>query len=192
MRENLRSSTRAMVWIRSVLARPGTPTIRLLPPTNSVSSTWLMMSSWPTISFLSSVMIWSRPTFIRSASATSSGVFISIVSKTAPFASSAHCAHCAHRAQCAPSVGHGINDVINTEFVCLIRQIHGEIARVREFPQLAQIVIVVGDREQAFSRVIVLEDAVPLRDAIKPWHIIQRIDFEKRMKNRMAGVEPLE
>ena len=39
MRENFRSSTRAIVWISSVLARPGTPTIRLLPPTNSVSST---------------------------------------------------------------------------------------------------------------------------------------------------------
>ena len=73
-----------MVWISSVLARPGTPTIRLLPPTNSVSSTWLMTSSWPTISFLSSVMILSRPTFIRSASATSSGVFISIVSTQTP------------------------------------------------------------------------------------------------------------
>src|SRR5436190_13951830 len=56
----------------SVLARPGTPTIRLLPPTNSVSSTWPTTSSWPMISFLSSVTICWRPLFIRSASATSS------------------------------------------------------------------------------------------------------------------------
>ena len=40
MRLNLRSSTRAIEWMSSVLARPGTPTMRLLPPTNSVSSTW--------------------------------------------------------------------------------------------------------------------------------------------------------
>jgi len=39
MRENLRSTTCAIVWIRSVLANPGTPTIRLLPPTKSVSKT---------------------------------------------------------------------------------------------------------------------------------------------------------
>ena len=39
MRENFRSSTRAIVWISSVLASPGAPTIRLLPPTNSVIST---------------------------------------------------------------------------------------------------------------------------------------------------------
>jgi hypothetical protein len=45
MRENFRSSTRAMVWISSVLANPGAPTIRLLPPTNNVFSTCAMTSS---------------------------------------------------------------------------------------------------------------------------------------------------
>jgi hypothetical protein len=35
MRLNFRSRTRASVAISSVLARPGTPTIRLLPPTKS-------------------------------------------------------------------------------------------------------------------------------------------------------------
>jgi hypothetical protein len=39
MRLNLRSSTCASVRMSSVLASPGTPTIRLLPPTKSVSST---------------------------------------------------------------------------------------------------------------------------------------------------------
>ncbi len=38
-RLNFRSSTRAIVWISSVFASPGTPTMRLLPPTNSVNST---------------------------------------------------------------------------------------------------------------------------------------------------------
>ena len=36
IRENFKSSTRAIVWISNVLARPGTPTMRLLPPTNRV------------------------------------------------------------------------------------------------------------------------------------------------------------
>src|SRR6185436_3356992 len=57
----------------SVLARPGAPTIWLLPPTKSVISTWLMTSSWPMMSFLSSATICARPAFIRSASAMSSG-----------------------------------------------------------------------------------------------------------------------
>ncbi len=57
MRENFSSSTRASVWISSVLASPGTPTIRLLPPTNSDSSTCCTVSSWPMISFCSSVTI---------------------------------------------------------------------------------------------------------------------------------------
>ena len=37
MREKFRSSTCAIEWISSVLASPGTPTIRLFPPTRSVS-----------------------------------------------------------------------------------------------------------------------------------------------------------
>ena len=57
MRLNFSSSTCASVAISSVLARPGTPTIRLLPPTKSVCSTSSMTSSWPTIRFCSSAMI---------------------------------------------------------------------------------------------------------------------------------------
>ncbi len=45
MRLNLRSSTWASVAMSSVFASPGTPTIRLLPPTNSVCSTSSMMSA---------------------------------------------------------------------------------------------------------------------------------------------------
>ena len=61
MRVNFRSSTCASVWIISVLARPGTPMMRLLPPTNSVSSTWSSTSSWPTMSFRSSATIRPAP-----------------------------------------------------------------------------------------------------------------------------------
>ena len=73
MRENFRSTTRASVWMSSVLASPGTPTIRLLPPTKSVSSTCCSTSSWPTMSFFSSWRMRAWPWFIRSASAMSSG-----------------------------------------------------------------------------------------------------------------------
>ena len=72
MRENFRSSTSAIVRMSSVLARPGTPTMRLLPPTSSVSSTCSMTADWPTMILPSSASIRSRLAFIRSASATSS------------------------------------------------------------------------------------------------------------------------
>src|SRR5215210_192602 len=72
MRVNLRSTTLARVAINKVLARPGTPTIRLLPPTNNVSSACAITSSCPTMSFLSSETISRRPAFILSASAMSS------------------------------------------------------------------------------------------------------------------------
>ena len=54
MRENLRSSTCAIVLMSSVFARPGTPTMRLLPPVNSDSSTSSITSSWPMMSLCSS------------------------------------------------------------------------------------------------------------------------------------------
>ncbi len=47
MRLNLRSSTFASVATSSVFASPGTPTIRLLPPTNSDSSSSSMTSRLP-------------------------------------------------------------------------------------------------------------------------------------------------
>src|SRR5688500_7518904 len=57
----------------SVLARPGAPTIRLLPPTKSVIRTWPITSSCPMITFFNSSTIACRPFFMRSASARSSG-----------------------------------------------------------------------------------------------------------------------
>src|SRR5262245_6419619 len=73
MRLNFRSSTFDSVAISSVFASPGTPTIRLLPPTNNDMRISSMTSPCPMIRLPSSVMICCRPTFIRSASARSSG-----------------------------------------------------------------------------------------------------------------------
>ena len=73
MRANFRSRTCAIVWMSRVLARPGTPMMRLLPPTKSVSSVSSMTRCWPMIFLRISVRICSRPAFMRSASAMSSG-----------------------------------------------------------------------------------------------------------------------
>ena len=146
----------------SVLASPGTPTIRLLPPTNSVSSTWLMTSSWPTISFFSSVMIWSRPAFIRSASARSSGEFISIVfhgdSISTRRSLSVDCGLCQDRLIRRTRhdlrhllVRHRVHDVVHAELVRLVRKVDRHDSRCRKTPRLAQIMVVVRDRDQPLS-----------------------------------------
>ena len=57
MRLNFSSSTCARVWMSSVFASPGTPMIRLLPPTNSVCSTSSMTSRWPMMRLCSSARI---------------------------------------------------------------------------------------------------------------------------------------
>ena len=72
MRANFRSSTSAIVRTSSVFARPGTPTMRLLPPANSVSITCSMTAACPMMTLPSSATIRSRLVFIRSARATSS------------------------------------------------------------------------------------------------------------------------
>ena len=54
MRENLRSSARASVEMSSVLASPGTPTSRQLPPANSAISACSTTASCPTITLRSS------------------------------------------------------------------------------------------------------------------------------------------
>src|SRR5215210_7647648 len=66
----------------SVLARPGTPMISELPPTNNVCSTSSMTSCWPMMRLCSSARIALRPLFILSARAMSSGEFRSRVSAT--------------------------------------------------------------------------------------------------------------
>ena len=55
MRENLRSSARDSVEMSSVLARPGTPTSRQLPPANSAISACSTTASLPTMTLRSSV-----------------------------------------------------------------------------------------------------------------------------------------
>src|SRR5205085_2043289 len=58
--------------MRSVFASPGTPTMRLLPPVNSESSTSSIASCWPTMSLRSSVMIASCSLLRRRARSRSS------------------------------------------------------------------------------------------------------------------------
>ena len=82
MRLNLSSSTRASVWIRSVFARPGHADDQAVAADEQRQQHLPTTSSWPTMIFLSSVTIRFRPSFILSASATSSAASSTAASLT--------------------------------------------------------------------------------------------------------------
>src|SRR6185295_668333 len=175
MRENLRSSTLAIVRMRSVFARPGTPTIRLLPPTKSDRSTWSTTASWPTICFLSSATMRFRPSRSRSARATSS-------------AASSPC--CVEVMSLAWSVRHGVDEIVYAELVVLVGQVDGDEPRVRPLPRFADVVVVVHDHQHALRGVVVLEDPKVLRWSGRIGRLPrQRIDLEERVKYRVRGRE---
>src|SRR3954469_2572712 len=207
IRENFSSSTRASVCTSSVFASPGTPTIRLLPPTNSVSSTSETTSSWPTIALRSSPMIRSRPDFIRSASATSSGdsrLMVVVVGCNRASMGGIRrpvcrmrCTGCANRTDSAArtphreSMRHRIDDVVHAELVRLVREIHRRVAGVGPLPVLADVVVHVGDRDQPFLRVVVLEDA-PVRrrqPAVGRRERQRIVDLEERMEGGGTAVQ---
>src|SRR5438128_1633467 len=151
MRLNLRSSTWASVAMSSVFARPGTPTIRLLPPTKSVSSTSSMTSLCPTIFFWSSAMICLRPSFILSASATSSADSRPELSR---FKSNG---------RLPMSMRHSVHDVVHAELVRLVRLFDRPEARRGEFPEVRDVRAVVDDHHQPLLRIVVFEEAEELR-----------------------------
>src|SRR5262245_40768208 len=164
MRLNFSSSTLARVAMSSVLARPGTPTIRLLPPTKSESSTSSMTSPWPMMSLPISWRICLRPWFIRSASATSSAdskSVVFVVTGSLPVSSpgrpSAGCR--------GLSVRQSVHDVVHAEFICLVRFVDGFDPGIRPFPELGNIGVVIDHHHQALRRVVVFVDAAEHRPA---------------------------
>src|SRR3954464_682524 len=192
MRLNFRSSTRASVWISSVLASPGTPTMRLLPPTKSVSRTSLTTSSWPMMSFRSSVMIRSRPAFIRSASATSSGDSRSMVSVTAEFktASSA-----GGNGWARPHPGRQpIHHVVDPELVRVVREIDRRDAGIGKLPVLTDVVVHVRDGEHPLRGIVVHEQAPVARTELPAVNGRRRErlrvrDLEKRVEHFRRSIE---
>src|SRR3982750_3999270 len=175
MRLNRSSSTFANVPINSVFARPGTPTIKLLPPTNNVSSTSSMTSFCPTICFCSSAMMALRPPFILSASATSSADSSPDASR---FSSKAALPH-------PHLVSHSVHDVIDAQFVGLIRFVNRPETSRREFPEVRNIGAVVDDHHQPLLRIVVLEHTKELRlvAVVRLRNDVERLDFEKRIED---------
>src|SRR5438093_689899 len=176
MRVNFSSSTCARVWISNVLASPGTPTMRLLPPTKSVFSTSSMTSCWPMILLCSSARTALRPLFILSASAMSSGESRSTMLGVIVLS----------------SMGHRVNDVVDSELVGFVCIADGREARVRELPVLRDVVVVVRDRDQAFGRVVVLEHPeVDRTEAAIIWwlELLRSRNLEERMEDGVRAVE---
>src|SRR6266487_3864869 len=206
MRLNLRSSTWASVAISSVLARPGTPTIRLLPPTKSVLSTSSTTSLWPTMRFCSSVMICLRPVFILSASAMSSvdsnsAAPLLTESTSAPFPGQACRLRAsrygvprrreakAGRRPALPmsrrtlpgSMQHAVHDVVDAELVRLVRFVDRLQSRIGELPELRDVGVEIHNHHQPFARVVVLEDAPEhrLSRIVVLRNDIEIVDFEE-------------
>src|SRR5580765_6189703 len=176
MRLNRSSSTCASVAISSVFARPGTPTIRLLPPTNSVANTSSMTSSCPTILFFSSLMTAFRPAFILSASATSSADSRpSRVTFTGP----------------PDSVRQSVDDVVHAHLVRFVRFVDRAEPCCRELPEVRDVGAVVHHDHHPFLRVVVLEDAVELRlvAVVRLRDDLERRDLEERVKDDHRRVE---
>src|SRR5687768_3772253 len=135
----------------SVFARPGTPTIRQLPPAYSAVSACSITSSCPMMSFRSSLMIWSRPRRNLSASATSSGASSATWSRTVV-------ATCALR-----SVGHGVDQVVHHDLVRLVGNVDRGVGLVGKLHQLAEVAVVPRDGDEPLVRIVVLERPVELR-----------------------------
>src|SRR2546422_3138782 len=193
MRLNFRSSTCASVAMSSVFARPGTPTMRLLPPTNSVTSTSSTTSFCPTMRFSSSVMICLRPAFILSASATSSTESKSaVVSSTfVPRGRTRGSAPTSGPTYVSALMNHPVHDVVDAELVRLVRLVDRFQTRIGKLPELRDVGVEVHHDQQPLGRIVVLEDAtedrcshvVVLRDDVEV------VDLEKRMKDRMRRVQ---
>src|SRR5437588_1015644 len=187
MRVNFRSSTLASVATSSVLARPGTPTIRLLPPTKSVSSTSSMTSDCPMIRLPSSSMICWRPTFILSASAMSSADSKSTVSTAtiSPWDQAI-----ATDQRLTTLVRHPVNDVVDADFVRFIGLVDRFEAGIGPLPVLRDVGVVVDHHHDPLRRIVVLIDRpedrgrriVILRD-------VERLDLEEAVEDVVRDVE---
>src|SRR5579864_3386000 len=183
MRVNFRSSTWASVAMSSVFARPGTPTIKLLPPTNSVCNTSSMTSDWPMIRLPSSVMIACRPTFILSASAMSSAESKSTVCSRVTRALLVSWRSCS-------LMSHPVNHVIDADLVGLVRFVNRLEAGVGPLPVLRNVGVEIRQRDNAFARIVVLEDRPEHRRAtIVILRDIERFDFEKNVIHGIRNVE---
>src|SRR5437899_1398543 len=172
MRVNFRSTTRASVCTSSVFASPGTPTIRLLPPTKSVSRIWLITSSCPTISFFSSATMCCRPAFILSASATSSADERSTVSGLI-------------------SMRQSINEEIHANLERLVRLVDRLDPGAGPLPELRHVRVVPDHHHQPLAGVVVFvnpaEDRRPRIVEIR--NLAERVDLEERVEDRMRHVE---
>src|SRR5262245_5389595 len=179
MRANLRSSTCEIVLMSSVLARPGTPTMRLLPPVNNESSTSSITSSWPMISLCSSLMIESCPALRRSARAMSS--------------CDSSAGVCRVVAKIFSLVSQRVNHVVDAQLVRLVRRGDRHEAGRRVLPGLADVVVHVRDEHQPLLGIVVLVDPPIARRTRavrrRPADRLVQIHVEERMEDRFVPGE---
>src|SRR5687768_2754649 len=163
MRENLRSSACAMVWMSSVFASPGTPTMRQLPPAKSAVSTCSITASCPMIRLRSSVTMWSRPCFRREARS------VSVFVETSGDASDVM--------RFEPLSSHPINDVVDGQLVGVIRDVHWPPPVARPLHVVADVIVVIDHHHQRLPGIVVLVDAKKLGGEIR---VVRVLHVERR------------
>src|SRR4026209_1424017 len=178
IREKRRSSAWASECTSSFLARPGTPMIRQFPPASSATRVCSITASWPTMILLSSASTRPRAAESRSARATSSML-------ASPAGEEVTVTRCPFG-----SAGEGVDDVVHAELVGFVGEIDREVPLVGEFPVFAHVEVVIHHHQQAFLRIIVLEDPVELRgDGIIRVREVEVLDSVEGIEDRMLGGE---
>src|SRR5688500_17451299 len=180
MRENLRSSACAMVWMRSVFASPGTPTMRQLPPAKSAVSTCSITASCPMIRLRSSVTMWSRPCFRREARS------VSVFVETSGDASDVM--------RFEPLSSHPINDVVDGQLVGVISDVHWPPTVTGPLHVVSDVVVVIDHHHQRLLWIVVLVDAKKLGSEIRVVRIlhVERRNPEEDVEHGMRDRETVD
>src|SRR5215203_2931675 len=156
-----------------VFARPGTPTMRQLPPAKSAVSTCSITASCPMMRFRSSVMMWSQPCLSRSARSVSEDVESSVDSIAVM--------------KFEPLSRHPVDDVIDGQLVSVVRDVHGPPPLARPLHVVADIVVVIDHHHERLRGIVVFVDAEKLGcevGVVRVLHV-QRRNAEKSVEDWM-------
>src|SRR4051794_8618062 len=135
-----------------------------------------MTSSCPTMSLRSSRTIASRASRSLSASAMSSAEASVACGSRRETATKDLCR------RVRASVRHGVDDVVHTELVRLVRHLDRDESLVGPLPVVTDVVVVVRDQDQSLRRIVVLVHAPELCPCAIVWvHHLERLDVEERV-----------
>src|SRR5262245_42256504 len=95
------------------------------------------------------------------------------------------------RAPSPRSVRHPVNEIVDPEFVRLVRVVEGTQPTARPFPELRDVGVVVFNHHEALAWIVVLEQPAKhrLTGDVRLWKVVERFDLEERVEDRKRGIE---